>query len=463
MPTPHLQIRVRDPRNGHTTEHRFTAATVQIGRDADNDLALADPHVSARHAVLMADDHGARLRDLGGPNGLRVAGRRLPPGATVPIAHRLCVTLGPFDLEIVHRPDRDHQATSGAVADPGPPDLADLHAQLRRLHDLHAPHAAARQAFEGALADLVHALHAAGDLAAARRVLAEFSPRDHAHLLLDTQRNTPPPPAPPDPPAPPPHPSHAPTPSSIILIPPDLSLRPAPAPSPPDLSLRPAAPHLARPPASHAAHAPPAPRPAAPHELALIADAARALLPGQRPPASLDEARDFLARLVLLLQTFAAGAGALQQQRLSQTRDLGLRPDDRANPLLAMTSADELLAHLLAARGPDGDRSHELLDGFTVLLAHARAHVAATVAATRHLVHELAPSEIDRHSAGPLRNRARWRGFVDRYSACVGDGTAVASALHDRFRSTYRDELERHGLPLADLRQGPTAGPSHDP
>ncbi len=160
-----------------------------------------------------------------------------------------------------------------------------------------------------------------------------------------------------------------------------------------------------------------------------------------------------MARLVLTLQTLAAGTGALQHLRLRQARDLGLTPTDAANPLLTMTTADELLAHLLAWRSPEADRNHELLDALAVLLAHARAHVTATLAATRHLAAELAPPAIEQRVAasGPFRSRALWRGFLERYSACVGDGTHPAGTLRERFRGTYVDELQRHGLPLAAL------------
>lgn len=173
------------------------------------------------------------------------------------------------------------------------------------------------------------------------------------------------------------------------------------------------------------------------------------LLPGQRPPASPDEARRFLARLVLTLQTLAAGTGALQHLRLRQARDLGLSPADGANPLLAMTGADELLAHLLAWRDA-ADHNHELLDALAVLLAHARAHVTATLAATRHLAAELAPPTIEQRitTVGPFRSRALWRGFLERYGACLGDGAHASGTLRERFRGAYIDELQRHGLPL---------------
>ena len=406
MPKPRLQIRVTDRRTGVASDHRFTTGPVRIGREPDNELQLADPHVSAAHARLELDDTGATLHDLGSTNGLRLAGRRLAPHITLAIPHRLRISLGPFDLEILHRPDRDHQTTSGDLPEPGSADLEQLHAHLRELHALHTPYAAARQAFEERLADLVHTLQTAGDAPAARRVLAEFSPRDHAHLLLITPTQ--------------PHQSHS---ESSDL--PHLSLPPAPS--------------LTR-------------------ELALIAETAELLLPGQRPPASPDEARRFMSRLVLTLQTLAAGIGAQQHLRLRQARDLGLVPTDRTNPILTITTANELLAHLLAWHNNEPDHNHELLDALAVLLAHARAHVTATLAATRHLAAELAPPAIELQVAttSPFRSRALWRGFLDRYAACLGDSADTAGTLRDRFRSAYADELQRHGLPLAVL---PNAAP----
>jgi predicted component of type VI protein secretion system len=491
MPRPRLQIRVTDRRTGVASDHRFTTGPVRIGREPGNELQLADPYVSAEHARLELDDAGAQLHDLGGTNGLRVAGRRLAPHTILTIPHRLRVSLGPYDLEIFHHPDRDRRTASGDIPEPGPADLERLHARIRQLHALHTPYATARQTFETALADLVHTLHAAGDAAAARRVLAEFAPRDQAHLLLL-------PPTDPHQSAPQTQPvSPTPTPQQDSTRPPHLSLPPAPslthprtpppsitdprtptitAPShssvtaprippaiadprippaiaapripPPLIDPQSPAPSPHRPTPSPTSHTTAAPRPA--RELTLIAEAAQTLLPGQRPPASLDEARRFLTRLVLTLQTLAAGTGALQHLRLRQARDLGLVPADTHNALLGMTTADELLAHLLAWNGIEPDRNHELLDALAALLAHARAHVTATLAATRHIAAELAPPTIEQQVAtsSPFRSRALWRGFLDRYTACLGDGTRTASTLREHFRSAYADELQRQGLPL---------------
>ena len=406
MPLPCLQIRVHDRRSGVTHEHRFTAPVIRIGRDATCELQLADPFVSAQHALLAADEHGARLHDLGGTNGLRVAGRRLAPNTAVPISGPLHVSLGPFDLEILHNPDRDRRATQGAVEATGPAPQSDLHTRLRSLRTLHAPLVAARRAFEAALADALHTLHTRGDLPAARRLLAEFPPEDHAHLLLPDLTEGP---------------------SDLSAL--NLSQRP---PQPAPLEPHTPAPHPLDPP--HRTRSA-TPTPALP----LIASVARDLLPAARPPASLDEGRRFLTRLVDTLRSFAAGLTALQHQRRLQLHELGLAATQDINPLLAVTCPDEFLPALLAR----DDRRSELLDCFAVLTSHAHAHAAAALAATHHLAAELAPPAVIHHAApGLLRTRARWRSYLARYAACLGDPRSPGS-LRTRFRAAYLDALHR--------------------
>jgi predicted component of type VI protein secretion system len=453
MSTP-LQILVLDRRTGDTLRHAFTAAPVHIGRDPACELRLADPHVSTRHAVLELGPDGVTLRDLGGTNGLRVDGRRAPAGAVLAVSPRLCVDVGPYRLEILHDVDRDRRAVHGAVRSSPAPDLDQLHALLARLHALHAPFVAARRSFEAALADAVAALQSR-DPAAIPRLLAEFPPRDRdLHFAAppvpeDLSPGTSPP-SPPDA-APRPQTPPLPTPPSPHFAPLPTSPSPrltAPPPTPP-------APLLAPPPHLPAALSP-APSPSLDHlsfgtsstAAALLAPLSRALVPGERPPASDDEARRFLERVAVALRDLAAGFAALQQLRARQARDLGLVTADTANPVLALTRGDELLAHLLAWREPEAARPQELLDGVAVLLAHARGHVLAALATARHLAIELAPHAIARRVRGPLRGAARWRAYLARYAACVGDGDDLLPVLRRTFRAAYIEELGRHGVHL---------------
>jgi FHA domain-containing protein len=76
-PIPHLLVR---PPGG---EERVVALPTEltVGRDPAADLVLADAGASRRHARLLLEDDGtAVVEDLGSKNGLRLNGRRLPPG-----------------------------------------------------------------------------------------------------------------------------------------------------------------------------------------------------------------------------------------------------------------------------------------------------------------------------------------------------------------------------------------------
>lgn len=63
---------------------RGGTAPVRLGRSGDNDVVLADPMVSARHAELRHDDAGWSVVDLGSMNGTWVEGRRVSVARLVP-------------------------------------------------------------------------------------------------------------------------------------------------------------------------------------------------------------------------------------------------------------------------------------------------------------------------------------------------------------------------------------------
>lgn len=48
-----------------------------IGRYADNDLAIADPHVSAEHAIIRQERGSWYIEDLGSTNGTFLNGKRM--------------------------------------------------------------------------------------------------------------------------------------------------------------------------------------------------------------------------------------------------------------------------------------------------------------------------------------------------------------------------------------------------
>ena len=71
---------------------------LSIGRLPENDLALALPGVSRRHAEIQATENGLVLVDLNSEKGTFVAGNRLLPGQPYPLPVGTAIQIGPFVL-----------------------------------------------------------------------------------------------------------------------------------------------------------------------------------------------------------------------------------------------------------------------------------------------------------------------------------------------------------------------------
>lgn len=77
-------------------------ASVLVGRAPDNDLVLAEPSVSARHARIDLEADGAFLTDLGSTNGTYLAGRRIT--GSVPVAIGDTVQFGRITARVEEAP-----------------------------------------------------------------------------------------------------------------------------------------------------------------------------------------------------------------------------------------------------------------------------------------------------------------------------------------------------------------------
>jgi len=67
---------------------------VTVGRDDDNDIALADPTVSGQHARLLWQQGRWVIEDLTSSNGTYVNKKSLKPGEQVPLVIGDCVRFG---------------------------------------------------------------------------------------------------------------------------------------------------------------------------------------------------------------------------------------------------------------------------------------------------------------------------------------------------------------------------------
>jgi len=95
-----------------------------LGRGPGADLPLPDPGASRRHArVLLGDDGAAAVEDLGSKNGVRLNGRRLPPG---PAALRAgdVLTVGGTALRYVDPLGEGPEAAAPAGPEAAPPEVA---------------------------------------------------------------------------------------------------------------------------------------------------------------------------------------------------------------------------------------------------------------------------------------------------------------------------------------------------
>ena len=69
-----------------------------IGRTPDNDIVIANPQISSRHALLHSIGGQLFLEDRGSANGTYVRGQRIPPAQRVPVQNGEKVFIGPMPL-----------------------------------------------------------------------------------------------------------------------------------------------------------------------------------------------------------------------------------------------------------------------------------------------------------------------------------------------------------------------------
>src|SRR6266700_172038 len=81
--------------------HLLTRNETTIGRAPNNDILLMDPTVSREHARLVRDEHGWRVFNLTAQNTVRVNGRPVPGGNSLPLKPQDFLVLGSTILQLV--------------------------------------------------------------------------------------------------------------------------------------------------------------------------------------------------------------------------------------------------------------------------------------------------------------------------------------------------------------------------
>jgi pSer/pThr/pTyr-binding forkhead associated (FHA) protein len=96
-------VRVTTP-DGQSNEYSVGSTGLRIGRSrtAGNDLVIADPMVSKRHAEMRVSDNKLVMVDLQSTNGTRLAGAPIPPGIAWPISEADVFLLGNTQVMVVN-------------------------------------------------------------------------------------------------------------------------------------------------------------------------------------------------------------------------------------------------------------------------------------------------------------------------------------------------------------------------
>ncbi len=113
---------------------------LSIGRDSDNDVVLASPAVSRKHALLTFRDGRWYIEDRGSYNGTFLNGTRVVPGTQLPLRHADRIEIGGAALLFqwpTGHVDPDSTEALPELAAPGATQLSPL--QRRIVECLCAP------------------------------------------------------------------------------------------------------------------------------------------------------------------------------------------------------------------------------------------------------------------------------------------------------------------------------------
>jgi hypothetical protein len=133
-------LSVTDP-EGDIRRIALSPGAFRIGRIPGNELELAVPDVSRRHAILTVGEQGATIEDCGSTNGTWLEGQRLDGSAPLEPGARFAI--GPFALHYQRGPAREMRRAAELEAElerafrytqallPAPIEVGPVHAEWR--------------------------------------------------------------------------------------------------------------------------------------------------------------------------------------------------------------------------------------------------------------------------------------------------------------------------------------------
>lgn len=369
-----LRITIHDPRTGADEEAFFRTSPIRIGRNALNDLLLDEPSVSQWHAQLVWGDQGVWFTDVGSSNGSAVGPARVAANSPVAIDEQAVVEVGPMRMRVarVTEPDvtRARRLPFGGAM---PEEVltamssVDLAGADRMSYDDELATQASEDGAQTAVAS-----SAIAQLQYLRAALAALAPVRAAYLeeLREQVEGLP-------------------SPARGKIIPQLAREFPELASSPEllELARRCGVEHLA------------APDRGARERLEALLGAPLPASPGEE----ISDAR-ILARVTMLLQTFAQSLFELMRAKEHVVRELGLGGGDRVP-----ASGQEILTYLFDFRVDGEERVSSLARVFADLAVHQMAMVSATRDGVRALVEEIAPSTITQRAQRARGTTSSWR------------------------------------------------------
>jgi len=384
-----LDVTMTHVEKGTSTQLRFTAFPVRLGRNALNDIKLESGYCSQFHALLQLDGDRIQLVDLGSRNGTELPKLgRCPPNTSVDLEasnyqFKICDTL--FEVSLFNLEDLPNSRRRGGVHD-----LAEevTHTQMSFAGALNAHLDELYGGYRGAWESLYREI---------QRRFSELDPQDRMHYCEEIMVSHP-----------------------LVALEPEFKRLTAGATSRSGISAR--SPTLI-----------PIDEEVPVHESyhdGVASEGLRHLanwyLPGSPPPRSVEEVLGFLQSIQDTLDVFFKCFIPLRDgyKKFESEMDIRRGRAPQQNSVEAARDPQELARVLLDWRTARGDEQRGIENSFAELMTHQVAILNGVMKGVKSLLNELAPETLEREldgarrqglQFGPFRFKQLWDLYVMRH------------------------------------------------